>query len=74
MNDTGISGQGILMIVVGLWLLLRTVNKDSSGRTLIDHIVGQPAQNALGPAPTSFKSYNAGYLKQQLLKISPSAN
>jgi hypothetical protein len=40
MNTGGVSGQGLLMIVVGAFLILRTVTKDSSGRTLIDHILG----------------------------------
>lgn len=42
------SGRGLLMIVLGLWLLMRTVNQDSSGRTLIDHILGRkPATTGL---------------------------
>lgn len=57
MNGNGLSGQGILMIVIGLWLILRTVNKDSTGRTLIDHITGTPASQSvaginLGPVST----------------------
>lgn len=31
---------GLLLFLVGLWLILRTVNKDSSERTLVDRITG----------------------------------
>lgn len=34
---------GLLLFLVGLWLILRTVNKDSSGRTLVDRISGAGA-------------------------------
>lgn len=34
---------GILLAAVGLWLIMRTVNKDSSGRTLVDRVLGQGA-------------------------------
>ena len=30
---------GIVLAVVGLWIVLRTVVKDSSGRTLVDRIL-----------------------------------
>ena len=31
---------GLLLALLGLWLILRTVNSDSSGRTLVDRITG----------------------------------
>lgn len=34
---------GLLLAIIGLWLLLRTVRKDSSGRTLADRIMGKSA-------------------------------
>lgn len=40
------NGTKLLGIVLGLWVLLRAVNKDSSGRTLIDHIVGNKASQS----------------------------
>jgi hypothetical protein len=32
--------SGILIAVVGAWLVLRTVRKDASGRNLVDRITG----------------------------------
>jgi hypothetical protein len=37
------SGTRLLAAVIGLWFLMRAVNKDSTGRTLIDKIVGNKA-------------------------------
>lgn len=38
---------GILLAIVGIWLILRTVRSDQSGRTLVGHIVGeQPKKSA----------------------------
>lgn len=34
---------GLVLLLVGVWLILRTVNKDSSGRTLVDRFTGAPA-------------------------------
>jgi hypothetical protein len=34
---------GILLALAGLWLILRTVVRDSSGRTLVDRILGAGA-------------------------------
>lgn len=31
---------GLALILLGLFLILRTVRADSSGRTLVDHILG----------------------------------
>jgi hypothetical protein len=45
-TPSSVSGQGLLMIVLGVWLLLRTVTRDSSGRTLIDHVLGAKSQTA----------------------------
>jgi hypothetical protein len=39
MEERGIA-TGLLLAVFGLWLILRTVNSDSSGRTLVDRITG----------------------------------
>lgn len=44
-------GIRLLMVTLGLWVLLRSVNKDSSGRTLIDHILGNPATTNSGTQP-----------------------
>lgn len=48
MNDAGIK---LLAAVIGFWMVMRAVNRDSSGRTLIDHILGQSATaNQILPA------------------------
>jgi hypothetical protein len=36
-------GIRMLMVTLGLFVILRSVNKDGSGRTLIDHLLGNPA-------------------------------
>ena len=41
-QNTGVYTR-ILAVVLGLWLLLRSVNSDSTGRTLIDYIIGNKA-------------------------------
>lgn len=38
------SWTGTLLIAVGLFLILRTVRADSSGKTLVDYIMG-PAKH-----------------------------
>jgi hypothetical protein len=47
--------SGILLAVIGLWLVMRTTHQDASGRTLIDHIIGKaglsPGQVAAGVKP-----------------------
>jgi hypothetical protein len=47
--------SGLLLAVVGLWLIMRATHQDQSGRTLIDHIIGQaglsPGQVAAGVKP-----------------------
>lgn len=40
MGQTGVR-SGILLLVVGLWVLMRTVTRDQSGRTLIDHLLSK---------------------------------
>lgn len=37
-GDTGIR---LLLTILGFWIVMRSVNKDASGRTLIDRILGQ---------------------------------
>lgn len=32
---------GLIMLLLGLFLIFRTVNKDGSSRTLSDHILGK---------------------------------
>jgi hypothetical protein len=43
MPQTGLR-SGLLLAVVGLWVLLRTINADSTGRTLVDHLIGNKAK------------------------------
>jgi hypothetical protein len=31
---------GLLLVIVGVWTLLRTVRKDSTGRTLVNRLLG----------------------------------
>lgn len=35
------AGVKLLAAVIGFWLIMRTVSHDASGRTLVDHILGQ---------------------------------
>jgi hypothetical protein len=37
-NDAGVK---LLAAVIGFWVIMRAVNRDASGRTLVDHILGQ---------------------------------
>lgn len=39
-SNSGINWTGLALILVGLFLLLRTVRSDSSGKTLVDRILG----------------------------------
>lgn len=32
---------GLLLAIVGFWIVMRTVRKDSSNRTLVDRILGK---------------------------------
>lgn len=41
---------GILLAIVGVFLIARTVTKDISGRTLIDHILGKKPAKIAAPA------------------------
>ena len=34
------SWTGALLILVGLWIVLRTVRSDAQGKTLVDRILG----------------------------------
>lgn len=34
------SWTGALLILVGLWIVLRTVRPDSQGKTLVNHLLG----------------------------------
>lgn len=54
MRERGFSWTGVLLILVGLWLLLRTVRQDSGGHTLVDHILGN-VPKAEPPPPSSFE-------------------
>lgn len=40
MSD-GTAGVRLLLVVLGFWIVMRSVNKDAGGQTLIDHILGQ---------------------------------
>lgn len=33
---------GILLMILGIWLVLRTVRPDSEGKTLVNRITGKP--------------------------------
>jgi len=39
-ESSGISWSGVALILLGLFLVLRTVRADSSGKTLVDRILG----------------------------------
>jgi hypothetical protein len=36
-------GPGLLLLVLGIFLITRTVTQDATGRTLIDRVLGKPA-------------------------------
>lgn len=40
-TEQGNAGTLLLSGLIGFWLVMRSANRDSSGRTLIDHILGQ---------------------------------
>lgn len=44
-SDTG-NYTRALALIVGLWLLMRSVNSDATGRTLIDYILGNKASKS----------------------------
>ena len=67
--------SGLLLLVIGLFVILRSTRQDSSGRTLVDHLLGKvstapalapaltPAQKAQPAAPvTPAPAKNAGPL------------
>jgi hypothetical protein len=39
MDDS--AGIKLLAAIIGFWIIMRAVNKDASGRTLVDHLLGQ---------------------------------
>jgi hypothetical protein len=47
--------SGILIAIVGAWLVLRTARKDATGRNLVDRILGggdtSPATTTDAPTP-----------------------
>lgn len=75
--------SGLLLMVVGLFIVLRSTRRDAGGQTLVDHLLGihhtpgvapgiTPAQAAtLPPAPGAVKhpqpKKNAGPLSKQLI-------
>ncbi len=32
---------GLLLMIIGTWLFLRTIKPDVSGNTLVDHLIGK---------------------------------
>jgi hypothetical protein len=36
-------GPGLLLLIIGIFLVTRTVTKDATGRTLIDRVLRHPA-------------------------------
>lgn len=72
MSTESNTGVRLLVLVIGFWIVMRTVNKDSSGRTLIDHILGQSgganqklpasASAAADTGPAAMRSDLAPYL------------
>jgi biotin carboxyl carrier protein len=40
------NGTRLLAAVIGFWVLMRAVNKDATGRTLIDHVLGRSASQS----------------------------
>lgn len=37
------TGTRLLLLVFGFWLLMRSINRDATGRTLVDHLLGNTA-------------------------------
>ncbi len=54
--------SGILLAVLGLWLVLRTTSQDQSGRTLVDHILTKAPDWSKAKAPTIYPSSAAGVI------------
>src|SRR5438105_1962461 len=44
-TDTGTYTR-VLAAIVGLWILMRSITSDSTGRTLIDHLLGNKASKS----------------------------
>lgn len=61
MNGTG--GIKLLAAVLGFWVIMRTLNKDATGRTLVDRLLGQSGganQPISVPAPPGSASNPIG--------------
>jgi hypothetical protein len=48
MTDTG-TGTRLLALVVGFWILMRSINKDSTHRTLINHLIDPSGSGTQSP-------------------------
>jgi len=71
MTQTGVR-SGILLAVIGLFVLLRTVNQDQSGRTLIDHILGPGKAKAAAAAPAAASAFQA--VAPKVTALTPGTN
>lgn len=69
MNEN--AGVKVLAAVIGFWMIMRAINRDSSGRTLIDHVLGQGG--GANQAATSSTSTPAVSLKS-LTSLTTGAN
>lgn len=39
-RNSGFSWTGLALMLIGLWIVLRTVRPDSQGKTLVNRILG----------------------------------
>ena len=78
--QTGVR-SGILLMVVGLWLVLSSTRRDDSQRTLIDHITGKAATWTAGVAPAgrpgsplaALQAAPGGFIPASAANASPTA-
>jgi hypothetical protein len=60
-SDDSTTGLKVLALVIGFWLLMRSVNRDATGRTLIDYLLGNAqSQSPFLSAPVVTNTQDAG--------------
>ena len=45
-RSEGFPYSGLFLVLLGLWIVLRTVRPDSSGKTLVNRILGEETKQA----------------------------
>lgn len=52
MSSTGVR-SGLLLSILGVWLIMRATHQDATHRTLIDHILGNKTPSPTGSVTTA---------------------